>query len=338
MRTPKYLSPTALARHEESPTDYYVEYLADTKPDKTPQTQPMSVGSAFDAKVKSYLYDSLVGDKNPKFSFEALFEAQVETHNREWAREAGHWAFEQYKFSGALADLMVAMKSGIGKPSFEFEVLGAINGHKEGITIDVEVPIFGKPDVRFITSDGAHVTYDWKVNGFCGKSNTSPAPSYLWVRDGWGPDMAKASRGNNSRHKDCLTKIVNGITVSTQLIQDIDAKWADQLTTYGWLLGEPIGGEFIIGVDQLACQHSGVDSKPLIRVAQHRFTTSEEYQFQLLARYQKLWHKIHSGHFFDDLSLEDSQWKCDALDSQALRVTPDMSEEEKMRIQLMRGT
>ena len=52
MRTPKYISPSALKLFEKNPTEYYLKYLADAHPPRSPQTQPMSVGSAFDAFVK----------------------------------------------------------------------------------------------------------------------------------------------------------------------------------------------------------------------------------------------------------------------------------------------
>jgi hypothetical protein len=67
----------------------------------------MSIGSSFDAYAKSWLHENLFGKGNdPRFEFQALFEAQVEPHNRDWALQNGQYVFEQYKQSGALSDLL----------------------------------------------------------------------------------------------------------------------------------------------------------------------------------------------------------------------------------------
>lgn len=338
MRTPKYLSPTSLKVFEENQTQFYLNYLADNRPDRFPQTIHMAVGSAFDAYVKSYLYNVLYGKLDPKFAFEALFEAQVEVQNRTTALKAGAWAFECYKKSGALIELLGELRLAIGPVSFEFDILGVANGYREGITIkECDVPIFGKPDIRFMNQHGARITYDWKVNGFWGKSNTSPKPGYIRCLDGWGYEIAKPSRSNGERHKDCNVILVDGVQINCCYFETIDRDWADQLATYQWLLGEPIGRESIIGIDQLACAPSGVEGRPMIRVAQHRSRVSENYQYALLARYQNLWHRITSGHFFTELTLEESQSKCAELDKNSLAIKDGMSEEEQQKIRLMRG-
>lgn len=337
MRIPKYLSPSALAVAEENLTLYYINYLADNKPEKIPQTQPMSVGSSFDAYAKSYLYESLFGkNHNPKFEFKALFEAQVESINRDWALDAGKWAFEFYKKSGALADLVTELSTAIGPPSFEFEAMGVVNGYREGVTLDLDVVLFGKPDVRFVSKLGARIVYDFKVNGFCGSGNTSPKPRYIKVSDGWGPEFGHASRNNGERHKNCTVMSHHGFQIATHYLEDVDHQWATQLGTYGWLLGEKVGADFICGIDQLACAHSGIKDKPLIRVAQHRARISETFQMETLARYQRLWQLINSGHFFQELTIEESKARCEMLDKNELKIDENMSDNEKMAIRLMR--
>jgi hypothetical protein len=110
MRKPEYLSPTALAQWEKNQEEFYLQYLAKTRPPRFPQTQPMAVGAAFDAYIKSYYHERLFGAGfDPKFKLAAIFESQVEPQNRDWALVAGKYAFEAYKFSGACADLFVEL-------------------------------------------------------------------------------------------------------------------------------------------------------------------------------------------------------------------------------------
>jgi hypothetical protein len=184
MRRPEYLSPTSLALFRKDTTEFYLNYLSDNRPPRIPQNQPMSIGSAFDAYVKSYLHTALFGVGNdPRYGFESLFEAQVEPHNRDWARDHGQYVFNQYKSAGALADLMTELRGAQGEPRFEFEAKGAVNGYREPAVKRLgEVVLMGKPDCHFINNQGAHVILDWKVNGYCSPSAHSPKPGYIRMR------------------------------------------------------------------------------------------------------------------------------------------------------------
>ena len=202
MRKPKYLSPTAIDKFDEDPEEFYLQYLADNRPPKFPQTQPMSVGSAFDAFIKSYYHEHLFGRSNdPRFSREAIFETQVEPHNRDWAWHAGEYAFQAYRTSGAAVDLLIELQNAHDTPRFEFKLEGNF----------FNVPLLGKPDVYFINSEKQPIVLDWKVNGFCAKYNKSPAKGYTRVRDGWKSDTAKPSRGANSSHRDAHVLRINNI-------------------------------------------------------------------------------------------------------------------------------
>ena len=88
MRMPKYLSPTSLSVWKRDKEQYYLQYLAEKRPPHEPQTQPMSVGSAFDAYIKSHLYNKLLpgGPLADQFDFMKIFTGQVENHNT----ESGH--------------------------------------------------------------------------------------------------------------------------------------------------------------------------------------------------------------------------------------------------------
>jgi len=325
MRKVEYLSPTSIAKFEESVDDFYLWYLVEKRPPKVPQTQPMSVGSAFDAFVKSYLHQNLFGKgKDPRFDLIALFEAQVEQRNRDFAYGAGKHCFEVYQKCGALSDLMIHLSSAVGEPRFELEVRGVINGYREGVTMTREgVVLLGKPDVFFINAHGAHVVIDWKVSGYCSDYGASPLPGYVSIRN---------DPKQNDQHRDACPMMMNGIMVNiATYLEYYRSDWATQLAIYGWLCGEEIGHEFIVGIDQLACRHGS------IRVAQHRTRVSAAYQWKVFARAQQIWEIVHSNHIFRDLSPEDSKARCELLDKQAEILCQDGDERDRWFAQVTRG-
>src|SRR5690606_5730332 len=86
MRIPERLSYSSFSMWEKNPEQFYLKYCAETRPPRAPQERPASVGSAFDAFVKAAFHEALFGKgHDPIYEFEALFETQVEPHNRDWA-------------------------------------------------------------------------------------------------------------------------------------------------------------------------------------------------------------------------------------------------------------
>lgn len=308
MRIPKYLSPTSLAKWESDPEEFYLQYLADKRPPRMPQTLPMSVGSSFDAYIKSFFHKELFGKAaDPRFEFTTIFEDQVEPDNRDWALEAGKHVFESYKTSGAMHDLLKQLKEAQGEPRFEF-------------TMEVEirqVNLLGKPDVFFVHKDGKPVILDFKVNGYCGNYSTSPKSGYLKIRDGWQVTQAPASKGANSMYKDAQPFKLQGMVINIgSFLEDVNKIWATQLATYGWLCGTEVGSEFVCALDQLVCKPSPNSKFPLIRIAEHRCLISKEFQLKVIARYSELWEIVHSNHIFKELSFEESAGRCEMLNLQ----------------------
>ncbi len=303
MRIPRYISPSSLSKYEYSQEEYYLGYCADKRPPRFPQTQPMSIGSAFDAYVKAYLSKNLFGEVREGYSFTEMFEEAVEKQHHDRAIVAGKWAFECYRKSGALADLMLELELAIEEPRFEFKVEGRVS-----MDAEVEgIKFLGKPDLFFKTRDGAHVIFDWKVNGWCSKSGASPKGGYLKIRDGWDEEFASPSRGRGGMHKNCQPMWASGLQINVgKFFEQVDKKWADQLTIYGWVLGEPVGAPLIIGIEQLCCK-PGVGDKPLVRVASHRGYVSAKYQKALYDRALKLWKAIHSGRLLDEENWKERQ-------------------------------
>ena len=279
----KYISPTSLRMFYQDRTEFFLHYAVR---DRMPQNQAMSVGASFDAYVKSYIAERL---GITGFEFEQLFETQVEEPNRVWAREAGAICFKTYKDSGALADLMGEISVARHTPRMESRVEGHVG----------EVPMMGKPDLYFITKEGEHAIWDFKVNGYCSASGRSPTKGYINCRGSW---------GRNGVHKDAQVMRIGGLLVNiTCGLEELDTSWAEQLCIYAWCLGEEIGGKFIVGIEQLACSSRG------IRVASFRNRVSLAFQAELRNRIVRMWTLLGRGHIFDDLTREESDLRCKAL-------------------------
>lgn len=320
-----HISPSALRAFEDNISEFYYRYVARHKPPSLPQNQPMSIGSAFDAYAKSHILKTLARGNpvEPKYEFENLFKAQVEPQNREWALEAGKYAFQSYKDSGALADLMLEITQGDKSPRFEFEMRGQVT--HDGL----DVPMTGKPDLYYNNKHAAHVVNDWKVNGFCSNSGVSPKAGYVMCRDSWDHTVAAMSKTHRKSHKDCQAQMIQGIecNIATPMDQ-IDKDWATQLTVYAWLMGQPVGSAFIAGIEQLACMPGGPNGRPLIRVASYRGLISKNFQLGVYERFKKCWSALSTGYFFPELPRAESDAKCFELEKMAKTLNPTGDDRE----------
>lgn len=307
MKTLKYLSPSSISKYVDNPSGFYLQYLADNRPEREPQTEAMAVGSAFDAYCKSYLHNALYGDKKPEFALETIFEKQVEPHNRTKAREDGIYVFDQYKKAGCLADIMIELKSCIGEPRFEFEVEGMVAGKSEIAKSVGPIPFLGKPDICYTHKEGARIVTDWKVNGFYSKSGKSPMQGYVRLRD---------INGGYGSYKGILATRWKGVRINhSHKLDMLDQSWARQISIYAWLLGEEVGSqEFVAGIDQVVCRPNPTKPKPNIRFAEHRLKIGAEFQHKLFDLATEIWTNSNDGWFFKDLNKIQSQLKCESLD------------------------
>ncbi len=312
MRKPRHISPSALAKFEKDPEDYYLSYISEVRSPREPQSAPASVGSAFDAFVKS----QLMSDLFEKPCFEELFESQVEEHNWDFAFKAGQHVYECYKACGAYADLLSMLENAKEEPQFEFDADTEIDG----------IPIMGKPDCRFVHRDGAHVILDWKVNGYCSKSAVSPRKGFALARDGrfW----PKPSLSNGKSHLLYEPIMFLGLQVNKFYMEQVSIDWADQLTMYGWMMGEEVGNEnVVVCIDQIVAKPAGkkglADGKPLLRIANHRSRVSAAYQHSLVARLKLMWDAAQEGHVFSELDKEENDARCASLSSRARWTLPD---------------
>lgn len=363
MRRPEYLSPSAISRFVKDVESYYLYYLSDHPTPREPQTKPMAVGSAFDAFAKSYLHAALFGrGSDARFELAAIFETQVEAAQRDWAMLHGARVFEFYKDCGALGGLLEEMKLGSGA-RFEFELRGAVGssaivagpptmvGGGEMAAIIGEstvrkragarstdygdVVLLGKPDVAFVNRDGVHVIYDWKVNGYCSAYATSPMKGYLNIRDG---------RKLGVAHKECVFGYARGgtrINVGTTL-DLLNEDWARQLAIYSWLAGEGVGGDFVVGIDQVVCKPmrgrgANPNDYPDLRVAEHRLRISPSFQHATYDLATEIWGIVNSDHVFRHMSKAESAERCALLDRMNAEYYNDDSEEGRLYRMLTEG-
>lgn len=333
MRTPKHLSPSGIGMYLEDPSKYYLVYLSDNKPEKMAQTEPMAVGSAFDAFVKSYLYHAIYGEgKDARYELMALFEAQVEPARRDRAYTDGQYVFEQYKKAGCLADLMLELKDAATPAQFEFEVFGQVEGTREGAERQLgAVPLLGKPDVYFTNKAGIRVIPDFKVNGFYSQYTKSPLVGYIDCRD---------VGQRYGAHKSAMVQMWNGTRINIAANLDmLEKSWARQLSIYAWLVGEPVGSQtFVAGIEQVCCGPDSVRPKtPKLKFAKHRMRVSKEFQYATFETAAMIWERANSDHFFRELPLRESQMKCEMLDkmSAEMKKPPENANDEWFQ-QMMR--
>lgn len=320
MKTLEYISPTRYSIWKRDKEAFYMRYLAETRPPEEPQNQPMSIGSAFDAYCKNYLHKTLFGHdgKENKYALDTIFNAQVEEHNREWARPNGEYVFEQYRSSGALSDLLIELKHVPESARFEFEVKGAVSGFREPEVKTISnVTILGKPDVSFVNRDGHRILLDWKVNGYCSTRTTSPMRGYVRLRS--------AGRTEHGRHKDAMCQIYKGTKINyIHTLDELNADWAAQLAMYSWLLGNPVGGDDIVMIHQVCCSPNKSGGLPEIRIAEHALLIDSKFQYNLFRELHDMWTACHNGHIFTDLDIESSKRQCEMLEEMSkYKHSPD---------------
>lgn len=268
----KALSPTSLKCFEENVDTFVLRYVLSYP--RPSQTRAMSIGSAFDARVKACLSERILGIKGLE---EKLLYDQVEECNREWAFRESEAVFNDYVNAG-LVDRMIREIGDSILLRFEFEQFKSLR-YEDGY----EVPLYGKPDAYFRRRDGLQIVIDWKVNGFC--SQASPAPGYVALLDRQGYDKGP--------HKLAFPAYYKGILA---LKGELPPQWHDQLIMYTWMLGE--GDDWIAGIDQLVYRNN----EP--RYAIHRIRILDDPK--LRARIRFAWEHISSQHYYYDRPKEES--------------------------------
>jgi hypothetical protein len=292
-----YISPSSLDTFETNREEWAIRYALKERPPRTPQTQPMSLGSAFDAYIKAHLMECL---SIPGPGFEQMFEKSVEPQHRDWAREHGRRVFEFYSKNGAVANLLFEMESAAEAPRFEADVARDVK-----LDGDTAYKLFGKTDIYFKNKGGATIILDWKCNGYCSAKKPSPKPGYI-----------NSHSGKMHRHASPLSFLGMIINASCK-IENTDSKWATQLVMYAWSLGAEVGDQFVVGIEQIIA---------LDGIYNFRAVASVEFQQDLHKRLCHMWECCRTGHIFSDLSLADNFAKLEQLEK-AFKPSGDSSKD-----------
>jgi hypothetical protein len=308
MRKPDYISYSSQKLFYESAERFYRRYLTEIRSGREPQNHYMAAGSAFDAFVKAELHARFVNDGDPKYTEKALFESQVEEHNRTQAWDAGKDVYKWYCKIGALDDLSKELDGSIGPPRFESEITGQV-GHPVLCPTD-PVMILGKPDIHWIHRAGPRIIHDFKVQGYYSQKPPSPKNGYYRMFPG------------RTMHAKCNPVTHKGVGVNAAGPLNMVAEdWAEQLSMYAWVLGEPIGSDYILTIDQILCDSQA----KTVRVARHQAICLPHWQEKFFKRLVNCWQAIHNGHIFTDLPYEENLGRIKAIEAELSAPPPDQA-------------
>lgn len=302
MRTMKHLSYSGFKLFESDPEMFYRRYLTEARTPREPQNHYMAVGSSFDALVKVDLHKLFINDGDERFTLPRMFNDQVEEHNREKAWVDGQEVYKAYKKCGAFDDLCKDME-GCVSPKFEAEITAEVSHPK----FEGSVPLLGKPDVMWVHRAACRVVHDFKVNGFYSQTPPSPKTGYVKIFPG----------GN--MHPKCQPRTHKGMLINGGAYFNSNyADWAEQLSMYSWVMGEDIGSDFVLSVDQLCCNKH----EKTVRVAKHGGICSVDYQLKLFERIHRCWNACKNGHVFLDMPYEASKGRQDAIELEVAAERP----------------
>lgn len=243
VRQVDYLSPSSLVSFEVEPVRFYLERCGpiEARPPREPQGFPAAVGVAFDALVKRAVAEATGVECPPLEALLAGVEAEPER-----ARALGADLLRAYLECGALAAFVLQ-----GPTRLDVRLTQHVPD-----SVD-PVPILGIVDAA--VAGGVH---DWKVTGANRPGEVSPTSGYV---EFLGFDGTR--KGPHARHGEPL--------------EALNAKWASQLATYGWLLR--FSGPIAASVDEVVVGRG---------VARFRATISEDFQEALRGRYRAAWAAI----------------------------------------------
>jgi hypothetical protein len=326
LRTPEFLSPSSKSKWLADRVGYYLKYLTDVKQPREPQAIFMGVGSGFDARVKSEILTRVMGKpllSGSAYDFETLFEKQVEHHHRDRSLALSTEVYDSYVASGAMDALMKDIEKSPSAPMMEERLKGVVG----------KSTLLGLPDLVYIDAiSGFKVICDWKILGSASAKGggASPPQGFQIVRDGWSD--GKPSKNNLGSHAKYTDRVIASqpnpfaawdlpdykCVVGDVGLEDFNMDWADQMSTYAWLLGSKVGAQdFIVRIECAACRHPKKIEGMRIKWSTHMNQVSPTHQLGLIKTYNKMTEQIASGHIFDDLTREENDERCEILEIQA---------------------
>jgi hypothetical protein len=148
------------------------------------------------------------------------------------------------------------------------------------------------------------------VNGYYSSRPVSPAKGYVRLRGTDGTNYGSHRGSQFAKDRGVIINI-------SETMENIKRDWATQLSIYSWLTGEPVGGDFIVAVDQVLCQNDARQSGGG-RIAEHRAKIGVWFQKEIFSALCEAWECVTAfysgGAFFPELGVEGSISRCAVLD------------------------
>lgn len=299
------MSPTSLNMFENEPDHFFLTYVKKLK--RLEQTKPMSVGSAFDAYVKSYIHNVYHPSET---LFTEYFEKGVEEQNRDYARKAGKDVFDNYRSSGYLTKLINLFN--VEEPQMEISVNFDLDG----------VPIFGKPDLIFYHK----LNKDLKIE--IDKTNILEEADKTWCTQLF---IYEQSIPNKYKDDNSIVKItidwkVNGYESQAGPKKGyVSCKGVPHKDVYPFVIDTNTSINEIVGIDQIFKRGTGK-----IDVAQHRLSLTPNFKNNVTNRFKVAWSMIQNGHYLSNLSFEESVKRCQLLENRTDHNKIDYTKPLKM--------
>lgn len=269
-KMPSYLSPSSLMKSMKQPNTFYLERLIDCNFPRERQSTAAGVGTQFDYLIKKRIIE------DPKFKYIDGYDGSFESSKKK---------IDKLKEQVTCEDELLARKGGQLALDFYRDTEYMDNNfHRIELNLQKEiegVPILGLPDATVLYKDEDdfewEVPFDWKVSGFTSKTGASPKKGYKRLWDG-----GRLKGSHKAYHKEIT-------------FDEIDSSWATQLTTYGFLLGIPIGFSYKAYIDML-CYRNGS-----FRIAKYEAWITSQMQRRILNNYKQIWKELKDGSYINRL-------------------------------------
>ena len=241
MKTPRSLSYSSLTLWEKNPEEFYLRYLADTRPRGCPKSRrwPWAAASTPTSSPPCTPACSAQGS-DPQFAFETIFESQVEPQCRDFALHGRPARLRRLQADRGLRRTACRC---CNSPS---------SRRASSSRSMASLPARRSPASRTAAScwtsawDRSTASWTGKSAATARKYATSPSKGYMLCRDGYQSD--KPSRSHGTQHTNFLEFNHRGLTINAGYMEYCNDEYADQLCLYGWLLGEKPGDENVVGM------------------------------------------------------------------------------------------
>jgi hypothetical protein len=289
-RRPTNLSYSSWALFEKDQEEFFVRYLAGNRAPRLPQENYMSVGSSFDAYVKAALHSP------PCLAPATIRTSSSASCSRIRSRSTTATGRSVLASTSSTATCSRVPTTSCSSCS---RLRSSHRGSRRRSTPRSTACL--SPASRTFGSCRSSLTLI--RCGWCstGRSRAS-APSMVPARARampcavmatvpWGQNVTKKdpggkpSKSHNTSHANYLDYNHRGLTINAGYMEHCNDEYADQVSLYGWMLGEPPGDEeVVVWIDEIVSKFMGLGQNPLLRVANHRARVSRDHQLKLLGK------------------------------------------------------